>query len=337
MARLVGASLQGSILHDAHFLGADLGGAGFRQADCSGSDFSEANLAGADLSAAKFDRAVFRKTNLSRARGIGSSFIRSKFLGANLEFVEIVDSELFGADFGDADLRWAKLVSCNGVRSTWTGTLMAWTVLANVNLHSAEGLDAVRHSGPSTIGIDTLCRSVGCIPEVFLRGSGVPEAFLSHANPPVARAMQVCSCFISYSTKDQLFADRLYRDLQAKGVRCWFAPHNAQGGKKLHEQIHEAIHVFDRLLLILSESSMKSEWVKTEIANARQRELAENRQMLFPITLVPFDQIRDWKAFDADTGKDSAREVREYFIPDFSEWQDHNSYELAFHRLLKDL
>jgi len=27
--------------------------------------------------------------------------------------------------------------------------------------------------------------------------------------------------------------------------------------------------------------------------------------------------------FDADTGKDSAREIREYFIPDFSNWKNH--------------
>lgn len=59
--------------------------------------------------------------------------------------------------------------------------------------------------------------------------------------------------------------------------------------------------------------------------------------MLFPISLVPFSSIRDWKCFDADTGKDTAREVREYFIPDFSHWKDHGSYQKAFTRLLRDL
>src|SRR5215207_600034 len=32
------------------------------------------------------------------------------------------------------------------------------------------------------------------------------------------------SCFISYSSKDQDFAERLHVDLQNNGVRCWFAP-----------------------------------------------------------------------------------------------------------------
>ena len=71
---------------------------------------------------------------------------------------------------------------------------------------------------------------------------------------------------------------------------------------------------------------MNSEWVKTEIANARQREEREKRQMLFPISLEPSEKVKEWKAFDADTGKDSAREIREYFIPDFSNWKDHDSY-----------
>ena len=68
---------------------------------------------------------------------------------------------------------------------------------------------------------------------------------------------------------------------------------------------------------------MNSNWVKTEIANARARETQQKRQMLFPITLVPFEQIKSWKLFDADTGIDSAREIREYYVPDFSRWKDH--------------
>ena len=34
---------------------------------------------------------------------------------------------------------------------------------------------------------------------------------------------------------------------------------------------------------------------------------------------------------------DSAREIREYFIPDFSDWEDHDSYQKAFQRLVGDL
>ncbi len=49
-------------------------------------------------------------------------------------------------------------------------------------------------------------------------------------------AIQHYSCFISYSSKNQGFADRLHADLQSKGIRCWFAPHDMPiGGKILDE------------------------------------------------------------------------------------------------------
>jgi hypothetical protein len=44
-----------------------------------------------------------------------------------------------------------------------------------------------------------------------------------------------------------------------------------------------------------------------------------------------------WKCFDAAAGKDSAREIREYFIPDFSNWKHHDAYQVAFQRLVRDL
>ena len=165
----------------------------------------------------------------------------------------------------------------------------------------------------------------------------MPESFITYAKSLAGKPIEFYSCFISYSTPDQPFSDRLHADLQSKGVRCWFAPHDVKGGRKLHEQIDEAIRVYDQLLLILSPASMSSEWVATEIAKARKRELREKRQMLFPVRLVDYDVIRNWEAFDADTGKDSAREIREYFIPDFSRWKDHDAFQIAFDRLLRDL
>ncbi|MGH7842531.1 MAG: toll/interleukin-1 receptor domain-containing protein [Candidatus Binataceae bacterium] len=192
------------------------------------------------------------------------------------------------------------------------------------------------HLGPSTLDHRTLAKSLP-LPLSFLRGCGLPDEYIEYLPSLFNQAVQFYSCFISYSTRDQAFATRLHADLQNKGVRCWFAPHNIQGGKKLHEQIDEAIRVYDRLLLILSGASMNSEWVKTEIANARQKELANQKRVLFPIRLVSFETVRAWKIFDADSGKDSAREIREYFIPDFSDWKNHDNYQQAFESLLKAL
>ena len=58
--------------------------------------------------------------------------------------------------------------------------------------------------------------------------------------------------------------------------------------------------------------------------------------MLFPVTLVPFEES-GLEAVSMRRPADSAREIREYFIPDFSNWKDHDSYQEAFQRLVSDL
>jgi hypothetical protein len=75
----------------------------------------------------------------------------------------------------------------------------------------------------------------------------------------------------------------------------------------------------------------------TEIRRARKIERIEKRRKLFPIRLVDFDVVQRWECFDGDSGTDLAIELREYYIPDFSNWKDHDSFEAEFGKLLRDL
>ncbi len=125
-------------------------------------------------------------------------------------------------------------------------------------------------------------------------------------------------------------------------LRVWYAPEDMPGGKKLHEEIETAIRVYDKLLIVLSEHSLESEWVKTELRRAFKEERASERagkkkRKLFPVRLTDMERIKAWSCFDADSGKDLGVELREYFIPDFSRWKEHDQFETAFVRLLKDL
>lgn len=283
-------------------------------------DLAMASLLGRDLSDANL-----RNANLTGSDLRGAHLYGTILSGANLREADLTSARLTETDLREADFHRARFGA---------------TFIARTDLSRAVHLESSTHITQSTIGLDTIFRSRGNVPEAFLRGVGVPETFITHMKALVGaiEPIQFYSCFISYSTNDQEFADRLYSDLQAKDVRCWFAPHHIKSGKKIHDQIDEALRVYDKLLLIISESSMKSEWVGTELAKARRLELKEKRQMLFPIGLATYEQIRQWECFDADTGKDSAREIREYFIPDFSSWNtDPASYTKAFDHLLRDL
>ena len=326
-ANLHEADLRSVDLREAYLRWADLRRANLKEAVLIKTDLRGANLAEADLSGAILSGADLYDADLNTAVLLGTRLSDTNLRGANLSRASLVRASLGGAKLSGANLRNADLA----------GARVAGTYFNDVDLSGTKGLESILHNGPSTVGIDTIYKSRGKIPEVFLRGCGVPDEFIAYIGSMVGRPIEFYSCFISYSTKEQEFAERLHADLQAKGVRCWFAPDEIKAGRKLDEQIDEAIRLHDKLLLILSEHSMSSNWVKTEIANARGREKKEGKQLLFPITLVPFETIKHWKLFDADIGIDSAREVREYFIPDFSNWKDHSSYQTAFQRLVKDL
>jgi hypothetical protein len=245
------------------------------------------------------------------------------------EDINLIGANLIGADLSDAVLSGADLGKTN-----LTHVKLRWVIFGDVDLSQTIGLETTLHGGPSTIGIDTLYKSQGQIPDKFLRDAGVPEEGIDLARSlRCGPAIQWESCFISYSTKDDEFARRLHARMREANMRVWFAPEDLKGGKKLHEQLFEAIQLNDRLLLVLSEHSILSEWVMTEIRKARAQERKENRRKLFPIRLMDFDTLREWTCFDADTGKDLAVEVREYYIPDFSNWKNHDAFEAGFLKL----
>jgi hypothetical protein len=315
----------------------DLSGANLSRADLTGATFSGVTLRRANLRTVDLYRANLRGANLSWADLTKANLRGANLRGANLRTADFFRANLNEANLLGTNLGWAQFRGGTLQGVNLSGALLDGTTFADVDLSQVKGLETVKHDGPSEISISTIYRSKGKIPFEFLRGAGVPDNFIEYMHSLVGKAFEFYSCFISYSFKDQPFAERLHADLQANGVRCWFAPHHGQAGQKLHEQIDQAIRVHEKLLLILSTDSMKSEWVKTEIKKAAKRQKQEKKDVLFPVSLAPFDELREWECFDGDLGKDLGAEIREYLIPDFSRWKEHDPYQKAFAKLLRDL
>lgn len=319
------------------------------RADLSDADLAQADMRGANLSRANLRRANFSGANLSNAdlTNADISFAKLMFTdlsGANLRNADLSDADLHHSDLSHADLEGADLSFANLSRADLRGTNLqdagtGYTIFANSDLSETKGLDRVRHYGPCTIGIDTIYRSKGKIPEDFLLGCGVPESFTAQMHSLVGDVdgIQFYSCFISYSSRDDELARRLHGRMRDARLRVWFAPEDIQGGKKLHEQIETAIRVYDKLLIVLSEASLQSEWVMDELRRGFKAERDTGKRKLFPVRLTDYETLQRWECRDSISGKDLAEEVRLYFIPDFSNWKDHDQFEAAFARLLKDL
>jgi hypothetical protein len=165
------------------------------------------------------------------------------------------DTNLSGANLSEAGLGFTDLSQAILSETNLSGAVLYETVLANIDLTGAIALETCRHAGPSIIDFRTLEKSHP-LPLEFLRGVGLPDNVIDYLPSLLSRPIQYYSCFISYSSKDDDFAKRIHADLQSKGVRCWFAPHDLPIGGKILDEIDAAIRLRDKVLLIVSEHSI---------------------------------------------------------------------------------
>ena len=305
----------------------------------SKSSYVDLDLIQADLHGRNLYGADFSNTKLSGANLSGANLIDSNFLYSTLCGVDFSDANLSGADLYGADLTRATLARVNLFDTSFQNSTlldaemsdaqMEGTIFGENDLSTVRGLETVIHSAPSTVGIDTIYRSKGDIPEPFLRGCGVPDDFITYMRSLVANPIEFYSCFISYSSNDGAFAKELHTKLQAQSVRCWFAPEDLKIGDRFQERIEESIRLFDKLLVVLSGNSVNSPWVEREVQAAFEKEHRQSSTVLFPVRLddAVMDCSRPWAA--------DIRRTRH--IGDFRRWKDHGSFQKSLDRLLRDL
>lgn len=317
-ADLSGTKLAQANLYRAELIAADLGGA-----NLSGASLSAANLSGADLIAANVSGA-----NLSGANLAGADLDGADIHDADLTNADLFAANLTGTNLTDTGLDFVNFSYCTFLETKLHGATLQDTIFQNVDLSKVVGLDSCDHWGPSALDHRTLQRS-GPLPDVFLRGCGLPDVLIDFLPSLFGRPSQHYSCFISYSSQDDEFAIRLHSDLQDNGVRCWFAPEDMRIGDRMRTRIDEVIRVHDKLLLVLSETSVASAWVEKEVETAFEKERERNETVLSPIRL-------DGAVMDSKTGW-AADIKRTRHIGDFTNWKTHDEYIKSFDRLLRDL
>ncbi len=94
------------------------------------------------------------------------------------------------------------------------------------------------------------------------------------------------SIFLSHNHKDKPFVRRLSEKLQSHGVRTWVDEAEMQIGDSLLSKIEFAIKEFTYLGVILSPSSISSEWVRREVNLALTDEIQGRRVKVLPLLHV---------------------------------------------------
>ena len=188
-----------------------------------------------------------------------------------------------------------------------------------------------RHSINRTVTLS------GSLSTSFLRGCGLPDELISHYRAFLANDLRTHTCLISCSKNDFEFARRLHDELQEHGIRCWIIPEELKGGQTLQLQVSQAIGPRDKLILVLSEDSMGSDWIMEEIQASLEIEKKEQRRLIHPVALANPSLIQSWTLMEPGTFINLARELRQYPIPNFHDLHHEPSYESAFGSLLQDL
>jgi hypothetical protein len=313
LANLRGADLSEAVFSKARLTNADLREADLREVNLCRAVLRKANLEATDLSGADLGMADLRKANLGGARLIRADLRGVKLRNANLRGVDFSRAGLLGASLAEAEC---------------AGAIFSETELADTLLAGAKGLDACEHRGPSVIDYRTLHRS-GQLPLTFLRGCGLPDNLIEYLPSLLNQPFEFFSCFISYSSEDSGFAQSLHNDLQSNGVRCWFAPEDMGIGDKILDTLDEAIRLRDKVVLILSRSSINSDWVEDEVTKAFAEERKRKQTMLVPIYIdsTVLETQEAWAV--------KLRDNRH--IGNFENWKNRDIYRKSFERLLRDL
>lgn len=301
----------------------------------------EAILSGADIGRMEILESVLhfaQLDNITRApysiKGSDLRFSKCKnsnFSNCIISAVTFNHANLMNSSFLNADIENTSFDSCNLDNADFSDSAIGYSNFSSVNLKAVKGLSSVRHFGPSSVSLDTIYNSSGTIPDHFLRGCGVPEDFITLIPSLTIEPFQFYKCFISHSTKDHLFCDRLYADLQSKGVRCWYFPEDARWGRSVWGEIDKPIKTYDKLILVCSKQSLNSPVVLRELERALQREDAEGKHILFPIRIDNY--LLGKNGWDHPRKADVIAKV----AGDFRNWKDPIAYKKALDRLLRDL
>ena len=333
-ADVLQATLHGANLSKANLSGANLSMANFFKANLSGANLSKvnltlANLYGADLTGANLSGADLWQADLTETK-----LAKADLSGADLAYATFNPAELLETNFSNTNLRGAKLLDFDASSVNLTGARMNATTLGNCNLAHGVGLETVKHEGPSNIDINTLIisfRKLGnCLTselKSFLLNSGIPTELLDEL-PRILAEVQYCTSFVCYGHPDLRFAEKLVKDLKARGVSCWLYSMDYTPGKKVWGEIIQRRQEAEKMIVICSAKALVRDGVLKEI----EEQIDED-----PDKMVPISRDDLWKenGFSVKRGK---RDLKPFLLErNYADFTVESTYNNSLRKLLKGL
>lgn len=91
--------------------------------------------------------------------------------------------------------------------------------------------------------------------------------------------------FISYSSKDGWFADKLENALNRKGIGVWIDKKEIVVGDDLIEKIREGVNTSQYICAVISNNSINSRWVREELNLGMNQQIESGEVKVLPLIL----------------------------------------------------
>ena len=333
MADLSGANLSGAHLFraslpNASLIGAQLVGCSLTRANLTSGTLRHATLRGADLSYAALSYADLENADLSGANLTAADFSWANLSNANLRDCVLTGASLMMTNLTGADLRGARIIKPCLESAILHRAKAGGTLFANCDLRSVIGLDSMLHGAPSTIALDTLARSGGRIPRLFLQGAGVAEPLIAAQDALTAERRTYPTILLIGSLADSELAERLCKNLSQAHIPAWALYPDDEDALNSGEASLDHIVYYDRLALLCTDAALENPLTSRYFAELVR---GGNRATAAPLTALAFGELfyrrqdrlckrlRNGDAFDFRNGEEAALEslVRELSAPVF--------------------
>ena len=221
----------GAKMREAHLTRCNLNRASFEDSQASGAVFTRSDLRGSNLNNADLRGANLTNCDIAFSTLVGANLAGADLSEADLTMSDLTDANLSGARLNAAcldvanltrcDLRHTSLVRTRLDRTLLEDGLVDMTLFADCDLSAVLCLETLHHEGPSIVGADTLARSGGSLPEVFMRSAGVPPDFINGRASLLQQETPHRRVLLIGSAVDANLVDWLEYELRQRGLQCW--------------------------------------------------------------------------------------------------------------------
>jgi uncharacterized protein YjbI with pentapeptide repeats len=255
-----------------------------------------------DLSAVRLRGARFSKVNLDRIDLTDADCREAQFSAMSLDGCNLTNADFRNAKFFNCYLRQANLTGTNFAGALFKnvdfeGATVNQTIFGNDDLSGTVNLDRAIHRGSVIIGTRALEESRGRIPPTFLEKARVPPEILRIALEWAKRPVAYSSCFISHSSADKEFIERVRNQLTNDGVSAFLSSKNLRPGQQYPLEIERQLLSAGKVIVVISRRSLSSTWVRREVQTTMERERREGQFLIIPVVSISADE---WEHTDVD-------------------------------------